>query len=124
MTQGMPEVTVDKQVVVLVEDHNEIAHLTIAALTDAYHVRHVEPHVALMPETWSDVDIAIVDLQLRTDVTGQDILRFVADRFPNVHRIISTAMPFISEEVKALAHAVLPKPHNIDDLTEVLNRGR
>lgn len=61
-------------------------------------------------EVWEGIDGALVDLNLRSEVTGADILAYLKEHHPHIRRVAFTAMQFPPDELNDFAHVVLSKP--------------
>jgi CheY-like chemotaxis protein len=103
--------------VLLVEDSPDVAWLA------SFHLRDAGCDVVTISDewprlfdagTWRDVDVAVVDLHLGGDVTGVDVLRWLAEHSPAIRRVVFTASITSSEELAyreahELCDAFVPK---------------
>lgn len=115
--------------VLVVEDNPEIAWLARFHLTDAGHQVEViggEWRRLFDIATWIDVDVAVVDLSLGGDITGADVLRWLAEYLPGIRRVVFTASvtahdadPY--DEAVALGHAFVPKLDVVSKLVEAVD---
>jgi DNA-binding response OmpR family regulator len=113
----------------IIEDHPDIGELLRLELSMAgFAVEWRSSHFGdlLNAERWDGVQGAVFDLQLGDpDVTGGDIVLFVAEHAPHIRRVILSASPEadLTPELRAAAHVVMDKPTGIGKLAEAL-RGR
>lgn len=80
--------------VMIVEDSADLAWLASFHLRDAgYEVDAISGDWRQVFDIarWLDVDVAVVDLHLRADITGVDILRWLAEYLPGIRRVVFTA---------------------------------
>lgn len=114
--------------VVVVEDHEDLAHLLVEQLTHEglEVVSYTENFERLLsPRPWENVDAAVVDYWLRPgaflpdDPEGYPILEYLRDSHPHIRRVIYSAIG--AESVPdGLAHVVLTKPAHVDKLLEAI----
>lgn len=109
----------------VVEDHPDLAELLRLELIHAgfdVDVRTVGFATLLDVGEWEDIDAAVFDLQLGDDVTGGDLVLFVAEHAPHVRRVILTATleVHLTPDVRAAAHVVLGKPTALGRIAEAL----
>lgn len=72
------------------------------------------------PELWEDIDGALIDLNLRSHVTGADILAYLYEHHPHIRRVAFTALQFAPQDLAELAHVVLTKPADAHQIGEAL----
>ena len=77
----------------------------------------------LRPEPWEGVDVALVDVML-PDVSGIDIIRYLAAEHPKVQTICMTASLPAAEEATGLADRVLVKPFSMEELFAAMGVAR
>jgi ActR/RegA family two-component response regulator len=67
-------------------------------------------------------EAVVVDLHLGDEgsLTGLDLLHWVAEHYPDVRLILSTAAS-VTADMKESVHVVLRKPYTIDDLHRALH---
>lgn len=75
------------------------------------------------PAVWNDVDAVLIDLTM-PEIGGDAVLAFVATIAPRVRRVVLTGsdMSDVHADVRAHAHAVLPKPTGLDRILDELER--
>lgn len=103
--------------VLIVEDDRDIAALQRSLLADRADVLVLTDQfaLALQPDTWVTIEIAVCDLML-PGLDGEDVCRFLRDEFPHIRRVICTAKPTsILPELTKLADVVLQKPFRPED---------
>jgi len=66
---------------------------------------------AYQRETWTGIDIAIVDLWLPPPMKGTEVMAFLASNFPAIRRVMVTADDEAPQTARDLAHVVLIKPY-------------
>lgn len=116
------------RVVVVVEDNADVAWLASFHLRDAGYEVHVIgddwPRVYDI-ETWVDVDVAVVDLNLGHGANGVDVLRWLAKTLPGIRRVVFTASIDDTDgsayvEAVALGHAFVPKLDVVGELVKAV----
>jgi DNA-binding response OmpR family regulator len=114
----------------VVEDHPDIAELLRLELTHAgFDVDSwCSNFVALVDiDIWTGVDAAVFDLMLgEGELTGGDLVLFVAEHAPHVRRVILTASSeaHLTPAMREAAHVVMDKPTGIGKLSEAIRGGR
>jgi len=110
--------------VVIVEDDPQISTLYRDVLTvEGFEVAGpLHGPAALDDANWEAVDVAVVDLVM-PDVDGQDVLEYLADRWPEVRRVVATAREQVPADARRFADVVLVKPFNADDLLVAVSGG-
>jgi DNA-binding response OmpR family regulator len=73
----------------------------------------------LRPEPWEGIDAALVDVML-PEVSGIDILHYLAEHHPQVKTICMTASLPSASEATGLADRVLVKPFSMTELLTAL----
>lgn len=74
----------------------------------------------LTPERWDGVDVAIVDLRLGEEISGEDVLRYLKKSHPYIKRIIFSAYPQFIDQNNDLADVVLEKPTSAARILEAI----
>lgn len=112
----------------VVEDDENIATWLVLALEDRPGVKSIcttdSFEDLLSPEPWEDVNTALVDINLGSEMTGIDILRYLKGQHPDIYRIAFTASLPIDPRVEDFADVVLEKPAKTDDIYEAMLRGK
>lgn len=70
----------------------------------------------LTPGPWEDVDVAVVDYMLGGAITGDVILRYLADTHPTIRRVMFSAVGSLESTDTTYADAVVLKPSSPEDL--------
>lgn len=114
----------------VVEDDPDIRELVVICLAsegiDVAEPRF-DPAELLTPEAWNNVDAVLCDFVLGSlgryadgtaDMTGLDILRYLAGEFPHIRRVLITAFPMSSlpQQAKDFADVLLAKPSSCEDI--------
>lgn len=113
-------------IVRIVEDTPDLARL-LPTLLDDDDIRCVVTTSnfgeLLFPGPWQGVHVALVDFML-PGITGEVILRYLKDNFPNIRRILWTAAAELPPDTVDLADVMFYKP--VKDLGELIDaiRGR
>jgi len=116
------------RVVLVVEDNADISWLASFHLLDAgFAVRTIGSNWRQLFDlnTWLEVDVAVVDLNLGNDITGADVLRWLAEYLPGIRRVVFTASITAHDagaydEAVALGHAFVPKLDVVEKLVEAV----
>jgi DNA-binding NtrC family response regulator len=115
--------------VIIIEDNEEIARLQCRFLQakgdNCLPVTARFADMLVVGLLWGDADAVVVDLNLGEDdngagLTGLDVLQWVAEHYPEVRRILSTAAT-ITPEMRDCVHTVLRKPYTINDLHSAIH---
>ena len=103
-----------KKVIRFIEDDAEIIHMLKMVAPEELELRITRNGIEelLSPEKWGDVQVAVVDLHLGGDITGLDVLRWLAEEAPHVRRVVFSAVAELAESHRyaKLAHASVSKP--------------
>lgn len=108
--------------VVIVEDDPQISTLyrDVLAVEGFEVAGPLHGPAALDDANWDLAEVAVVDLVM-PDVDGQDVLEYLADRWPDVRRVVATAREQVPADARRFADVVLVKPFNADELLEAVN---
>jgi DNA-binding NtrC family response regulator len=111
----------------IIDDNRDIAEmvsslLSLEGIPNA--ITSEDFDLLLHPDRWSGIRVALVDLDLGEDTTGQDILAFLRVHCPNIRRVVFSATGDLNNPtLRDLAHAVLIKPAEIADILAEVRRG-
>lgn len=110
--------------VLLTDDNPDLIRMLIAMLSDNVEVVpfHMARQALLWPETWENIDAALIDLMM-PDVSGLQVMKYLQENFPNIRRVVFTAIGIVPEEVEELADVVLRKPANARTIILALRSG-
>ena len=107
----------------VIDDDSTIIHL----LTIILEFEDIVPVITgsdfdrlLEAKAWHNIDAALVDMNLRSAVTGADLLSYLEDNHPDVRRVAFTGMDLKADELGTLAHAVITKPADAQQIAEAL----
>lgn len=100
--------------VIIVDDEPDTLGLLEMILQVDYEIETFDDPIKLMlKENFEQpVKAAIVDLMM-PGASGLVILQWLKEHAPEVRRIVLTAIGFVQQEAKSLAHVYLQKPHDI-----------
>lgn len=107
--------------VLVVEDSPTIASFTTTSLQlGGFDVRQrVEGFASLLDETdpdWRGVDVLFCDLML-PNVLGSEILTFAAEHFPDIRRVLFTAVPARqADETVGETAIIIHKPATTEEI--------
>lgn len=74
-----------------------------------------------VPEDWTGVDVAIVDMIL-PGISGLELLERLRQDWPDVRRILATGFPHVKEiDLGDLVYARLSKPYRLAELQRVVS---
>lgn len=110
----------------IIDDNRDIAEMVSTLLSlegIANAITSEDFDLLLHTDRWSSVRVALIDLNLGSDTTGQDILTFLRDHLPNIRRVVLSATGDLGD-LNGLAHAVLVKPAEMADILTEVRRGR
>lgn len=106
----------------IVEDMGDLAALYQVLLSN--HDVAVVFSSALAAKAWTGwdtVDAVVTDQRLGKDMTGSDLLAWLAQDHPDVRRVLVSAYS-PSEEAKSHAHVYADKSDFVDDVDAVLDQ--
>ncbi len=115
-----------KYQVLIIDDDRDIAGFFDAVLSLIGHDCEtvLSAKEALVRLAGSDPDLVLLDLNLGSDITGEDILYQIRSnpRFDNTRVVVITAYPNHAQMVANLADLVLIKPVEVDQLKTLVER--
>ena len=109
-------------VVRIVEDDESVAEMLRVYLTHERAkvlVTTTDFGLMLTPDPWEDVDVAVVDFML-PELSGDVILRYLADVHPTIRRILFTAVGRLGIVDDSYADAVITKPASPAEVWEAV----
>ena len=114
--------------VLVIDDEKKLAQLFVDVLETEGHKVHVahkgEEGIAKLEELGDEIGMVFTDMKL-PDITGNDVLREVKKRRPNLPVVVVTGFATKDGAVEAMrlgAYDYLTKPFNIADITLVARR--
>ncbi len=114
--------------VLVIDDEKKLAQLFVDVLETEGHTVHVahkgEDGIAKLDELGDEIGMVFTDMKL-PDITGNDVLREVKKRRPDLPVVVVTGFATKDGAVEAMrlgAYDYLTKPFNIADITLVARR--
>lgn len=104
--------------ILIVEDDEHIAHIQKLHLSFSGHNVQVvfNDFEKVLSQNWDHIDVIVCDYMLPGLLTGEDILRFFKEVYPDIRRVMISAIIFHSEKLKDVVDMFLAKPFCLLDL--------